>query len=343
MPPVNNSAMLEETQPPGTTDIDMMKVAMEADAAQPDGPLGTEAKPKETAQPQSDAPALDKDGKPTATGNDGKPAANGSAKPEDKKAEAKPGEKKESDFAKAKGEQERRDKSWKALEAEKEAFRSERGALNAELQGLRREVSELRKRPQVTEPAKDPHGLTASDYDKIAKDYRDQGNDSMAEAARERADSLRKQAPAATAAPTNDFAAPEFQAEWKRHTAELIQQDPELGNPESPVVKAANTLLQDGTYGRFFRSAPDGIKAAVEVAKLMREAHSAQALKAQLTTSQEDIKTKQAEIDRLNGLLQPRGSHPASPATGRKQGEPLSDADVREIAAMADRGELTTS
>lgn len=321
-------------------DLDMLKVAMEADA-QLENPTS------QTPETTADAP---QNGTPPAAGDSAKRKPDDkapAAEPEKKAAPAKDGTAKagdgESAFSKAQKDADRRDKSWKALDQEKAEFRAEKARYDAELAGMRREVAELRKAASTPSgPARDAHGATAADYEELAKNYEAQGDDRMAKMARERAEALRKQgaAPATGEATANRFADPVFQAAWKQNVEALRASDPELAKPagESPLVLAVNQLLVEPTYGKFFTSHPDGIRAAVEVAKLMRSAQGAAELQTKITAMEEQAKTDKAEIERLNGLLQPRGSLPA-PHTppGAKKPEDMTDAEVLAAAAAADR------
>jgi hypothetical protein len=318
-----------------------MKIAREADAAPETD--GTSAAAPQTNDGPSAAPddsAKKPEPKsPTPTEKDKKPET---AKPDESKPEK---DSKESAFSKAKKEAERKDRSWKALEQEKQELRAERARIDAELQGLRREVTDLRKRSVPATPAgpaKDAHGATADDYEAMARRFDREGKEELADAARERAADLRKQPPAATAPETDrePWTAPEFQQEWKRHTDEILASAPELADPNHPLTRAAQSLVNDPAWKRFFRAHPDGIKAAVEVGKLMQAAQGAQELQAKLTTAEEQQKKDRAEIERLNGLLQPRGSHPSSQPGGEKRSGDLTDDDVRRLAAAADRGEV---
>lgn len=329
--------------PTPDADIDIMALAAEADAA--GLPLGAEA---EVATP----PAAQPPAKASAPATTPKPGEQGTKKPEektepkadDKKEEGKP----DSKFAQAKKDADRRDRSWQALEKEKAEFRAERETQRSELENLRREIAQLRKAPAAQSgPARDVHGATAEDYDKLAKRYETEGNDEMAEAAKGRADALRKQATADFAAQADPSSTPEFRSQWERNVEELIQKDAALADPQSPVVQTANHLCSDPTWGRFFRAHPDGIRAAVEVARLMQTNSAAQKTAQELKATQDQLKTAQAEVDRLNGLLQPRGSHPAGPVRGEKAIADMNDAEadaaIRALAAAADRGELPTT
>ena len=160
MPP---TAEISPAPASATPDADMLAVAMAADAQTE--PTTQTAAP--AAAPQDNPgvpPAEGKDAKPT----DAAPAAPAAAKPgEPTDAPTAPPAKKETQFEKAKGDAERKDRSWKALEEEKTQVRTEKAALQAELQGLRREVEQLRT-AKPTGPAKDEHGATAEDYTALA-------------------------------------------------------------------------------------------------------------------------------------------------------------------------------
>lgn len=311
-------------------DFDIAKWAADVDAA----PEGADVTPPALA----DAPAKTPSTPPAETpkADAPKPDADKTATPPTKPDDAKAGEQakgaEETAYAKAQKEAERRDRSWKALEQEKQEFRQQKMATEAELQGLRREVAQLRAR---TNPAKDEHGVTADQYDRLAKDYDEKGDDHMAELARERAEKLRRQAPAAVTV-DEAWRTPEFQADWQKQTEALIAEDASLADPENPLVKAANTLLADKTWAPFFRARPDGIRAAVEVGRLLQRAAAADTLK-------EELSKAQAELQRLTKLTQPQGSHPSAPPRGAKRIEDMQEEEARaellRVAAAADRGE----
>lgn len=312
---------------PADTEIDIMKIAEQADAE----PATTPA-PAKTEQPPASGAQDEK--------KQDKQPAQGEQKPEQKAADQQPDDGKASQYEKSKKEAERRDRSWKALEAEKEAFRAEKARIDQELADLRRLQAQARQPAASTEPPKDKLGLTATDYDEMAKEYDERGKDDLARAARERAAGLRAQAATAgsAAAPSN-FDSPDFQAKWQENIQALVKEDPTLTDPANPVVKAANALTTDKNFGRFFRAAPDGIRAAVEVARLMQKATAAQALTTELDTTKGELKTAKAEIERLTKLLSPQGSRPTGPAPGAKRPEEMNSDDIRALAAAADQGQ----
>ncbi len=341
----------------------MMKVALEADAATsvPSTPAAGTPTPSPESKPTGDAAAPApgaNDQKPAGETTDGKPAdkASGETKADKPGDAKKPDEKQESAYTKAQKEEARKDRSWKALEAEKAAVRAEKEAHAAELAGLKRQVQELESKLKPAAAAQgepvDEKGITAGTYDRLAKKYDEEGKDDMAKLARDAAAKIRAQPakPAAEAATASrehaDVGATlaerlkneEFSKRWFQHRDELVKAEPELGDPKNPVVQGAQALLNHPQWGRFFCALPDGVKAAVEVAKINVVAHQAEALK-------KDLATAKAEIDRLNKLLSPRGSQPAGPAGGggakdiSKMSPEEAEAEVHRAAAAADRGE----
>jgi hypothetical protein len=120
----------------------------------------------------------------------------------------------------------------------------------------------------------------------------------------------------------------------------IVQAEPDLAKAEHPVVRATNALLQDPAYGRFFKSHPDGIRAAVEVVKIMRAADEGRNAQEELKAAREELKKLGAEKARLDGLTQPLKGHPTGPVPMARTGAELSDAEILAAAAAADRGDI---
>lgn len=310
--------------PPDATEIDPMQVAIEADKATTQEPdASPEPKPKPAKSEAADT---------------AKPGDKGPAKKDAKDANAKPGEQgkpQETALTKEQKEAQRQERSWKALEAEKTAFRQEKQAHLAQMDELKRELAQL-KQQSAARPVQDENGIGADTWEQLAAKLKREGNEEDAAAAQKRADALRRQESAAKTsqnpAQTDPASTPQFQAEWQRHTTELITDDPTLNDPENPIVKAANHLLNDKQWAPFFRARPDGIRAAVEVARILGKSQEVDAARAELATAK-------AEIERLTKLTQPRGSHPSAPAGTRpKAANELTESDVMAAALAADEG-----
>lgn len=313
------AAPVATAQPSTSAEPDVFALAAAADAGQdltetspsvsaPDSKPDTASESAESAKPAEDAQA-----QPTA----------------EPTLEQKP--KQETAYQRAKAAGERLDRSWKKLEEEKAQFRKERSQWEEE----RRKTSAPQATPAQPEPTL-IDGHPAEVWERLAKRKEAEGDHDLAEEARQRAqkareaDAQKKAAPSVAVQQSEPWKSPEFQAEWTRNTQELIQAEPELNDPGHPVFKSTNMLVNDPKWSRFFRSHPDGIKAAVQVAKLIQQ--SEQAAKATA-----EIKTLKAEIDRLNKLTQPRGSLPPGSAPAKRP-EDITDVELMALATASDRG-----
>lgn len=332
--------MNDTTQPTASdaVDSDILKIAAEADAA---ADAQTSPAPAQTEQPTDPATA------PADTQAPATPEATPPPTPEHKPADQKPADPKPEDkaspYEKSKKDAERLDRSWKALEQEKHEFRATKAQMEAQLATLQQEVARLKSAPaKPAEPAADRHGLTADDYDSLAKRYADEGRDDMAAVAKDRAAALRAQAATAAQQPRAidaDWTTPDFQAKWQAEVQACLKEDQALADPAHPVTKAANLLVNNPEYGPMFRSSPKGIRYAVEVARLMNAAHAAQTEKQAHEATKAELAKAKAEVDRLHKLMQPQRSHPTSSAPVAKPPEDMSTDDIRALALAADRGD----
>ena len=152
----------------------------------------------------------------------------------------------------------RLDRSWKKLHEEKEE--------------IRRQREQLARQPESPGNVKDP-GKT---YEDLARDYRNKGDHKMAELAQEKAEEARDKVRQADSVPEPDanWSKPAFQRGWADVRDTLIRQDPTLADVANPVVKIANDLVNDEETGPIARSHPNGLKAAVGIARLMIEANA---------------------------------------------------------------------
>ncbi|EIQ00738.1 hypothetical protein OpiT1DRAFT_05293 [Opitutaceae bacterium TAV1] len=303
------------------------------------------AKPADKDQPPANASQAKTNGTPAVQGDDANAGKDGKddkdSKPDGDKSTKPDDDKSESAFTKAQKEKQRRDDSWKALNEEKAALRQQQQAVQAEISQLRQQVAELSKKAAAPAgPVKDEHGHTAETYEGLAKKYDEEGQTQLAQLAREKAAELRVKAtaaaqPAAPAtAPAEAWKTPEFQAAWKKGADEIVAKEPELANADNPVFKRVNALVNDQRWRKFFLAAPEGIHAALEVAKLQEQAARVDGLNTELTKAK-------AEIDRLNKLVQPLGGQPGGAPAGAKKLEDMNEAEaeahVLAMAAAADR------
>jgi hypothetical protein len=326
------------TEPALSPDISDADLLAAADAADNGRPIPAPASNAAEATPDT-PPAEGEQAKPVESADDRADRETAEAalkKDEPKPAESKPAEKPpvkpETPYQQAKKDAERLEKTWKSVnEAKIQIDQKERAieAERAEFARVRAELEAIKKRPAA--PTKDENGLEASDYEVMAKRYAEQGDDTMAKLATERAASLRAKTASAPqhAQTAPDITSPDFQAKWRETTAALVQADPDLAKADNPVVQAANALLQNKDWSAFFLSRPDGIRAAVEVARLQNQAQRAGQLA-------KELETHKAEVARLTKLVSPRGSLPANAAPSDRRPEDLSTAEMLALAAQAD-------
>jgi len=325
MPPVENPTASDTS----SNEPDVMSLALAADAGETITATPA-ATPAPASQETSPSAASDENA-PTDSQATAKtqPEANAADKPAEPAKPTTP-------FEKAKRERARQESLLKNFEVEKAQVRAEAERIkghHTELEQLRREVQTLRQPPK---PAADAAGISAETYDQLAENYANDGNPEMAKLARERAGTLRQQAARApqAAAPVDTWQTPDFQREWERNVQEITTADPTLNDPKNPVFQSVNTLVNHPQWSPFFRANPAGIKAAVEVARLMASAANVPAL-------QKQIEGHKAEIARLNQLNQPRGGGMTTQPSGPKPITQMSDEDasdeIRRMAALADR------
>lgn len=328
-----SEATTETQTAPATTEAaapDLMALAAQADA-------GTLPETTSATPPAQET----KDGKPAEKGSAETTTTDDKSKTADKtKADATKDAKPESPYTKAQKEQARLSDSWKKLEAEKAEVRK----LQQELQAERAKIAQ--PKPASTPKKSEP---SAEDYEELAKQYEEEGNTKLAKAAREAASQAREAAKNEPKTATGTGAVdasntPEFQQGWQKSVQELIAEDPELAKPDNPVVQVANNICNHPQYGRFIKSHPDGIKMAVEVAKLVREAGASTQLKTQVTDLTDKLAKANAEVERLTKATALSGSSPTGTKPGAKAITDMSTSDaektVAQLAAAADRGEI---
>lgn len=322
-----NDAGTTTNDSPGPGDIDLLELATAADSGQDVDALVAE-KTKDAKQTGKVADTRKGDGKGTQDGADKGSA--GSKKDDDGKGEQKKPDAadKSANDPKAKDE-ERKAKSWEALNAEKEATRkaaADTARRAQELDERERRLAEREKTPaKPPEPSRDAKGRTATDYEAIAKQLDEDGETAAAKLARARAAELKaKDEEAAKTA-----AAPAPVTDWNpaEEAAALIKEDPELQKPENPVVQEANRLLKDPQWGPFL-ARKGGVSAAVVVSRLTVAARESESLREQLQKTKGELE----ELQKATGMT----PSPAAPKAAKSK--KLSDDDMLQLAQEADAG-----
>jgi hypothetical protein len=201
-------------------------------------------------------------------------------------------------------EEDRKVKSWKALNEEKVQLKAEREAMEAD----RKELAELRARH-----AKQKADTEAERYERIAEDFDAEGKEDAARLARNEAAKARTK----VAQEMHASQAEQFKKGWQANYDKLAETYPELHDEESILYKDVANLINKEPL---LRSTPDGINKAVTFVRALHDAASAADLRKQLEANSKTI-------EELNQKLSLGGSLPGGPGKGAKKFE---DMDLKE-------------
>ncbi len=208
----------------------------------------------------------------------------------EKDAEEPTEEKPKSKYSRAKKSQERANKSWKEANAEKDRVKAERADLEkqkAEFEAQK--TDELTKIQQQTEASK----ISPEDYELIAQEYRDQGEDDLAEAAIAKAQTARE-----TIEQQKNLAADRASREqWEANLVQQVKDNPDLKNQDSELYKYVSELLDRKKILALY---PEGINDAVEAAKAFMKANRVDELETENSKLQKELKELN-EKTQLNG------------------------------------------
>jgi hypothetical protein len=281
-----------------TMDAAEAVVEQTAAAPQPDDG-GTQAAPAQPDKPTEQASDPGKSaGTPTA------------AKPEDGKVIELPKQdgKEPSKYAK---ELERRDKSWKALNAEKEQLAKERAEWKAQQDEAARIAQER--------ATQSPPEFTPEDYEAQAEKWEADGKLDLAEEARKEAKRLRSAPPK----PNVDQQA-KLQVAHRQAWAEVQKAHPEIADPASPLRKGVVEFLANNPELNQFPNAP---KAAAEFVAAKLAAAGVPALQAEKVTLQNRITELEQQLKQLETRTSIAGGSAPTVPGGPRSWEQLTDAE----------------
>lgn len=212
--------------------------------------------------------------------------------PEPQDAPQEPSEEKpKSKYTRAKKSQERANKSWKEVNAAKEELKAEQAKLAEERQQLEAKkadaFSEIQQRKEAAQ-------FTPDDYEQIAKEYREEGRDDLAELALQKAQTARD-----TIQQQEVLNAQRAVMEqWEANLSQQVKDNPELKNQDSELYQYTSELLD---RKKILATYPEGINDAVEAAKAFLKAKKADDLEA-------EVNRLKKENEELNGKLQLNGT-----------------------------------
>ena len=212
--------------------------------------------------------------------------------PEPQDAPEEPSEEKpKSKYTRAKKSQERANKSWKEVNAAKEELKAEQAKLAEERQQLEAKkadaFSDIQQRKEAAQ-------FTPDDYEQIAKEYREEGRDDLAELALQKAQTARdtiQQQEVLNAQRT-------VMEQWESNLSQQVKDNPELKDQDSELYQYTSELLDQK---KILATYPEGINDAVEAAKAFLKAKKADDLEA-------EVNRLKKENEELNGKLQLNGT-----------------------------------
>jgi hypothetical protein len=222
----------------------------------------------------------------------------------------------ESKYSKAKKDAERKDRSWKALNEEKEKLAAEREAIRLEKERIAAEKSATAK---PSTPAADPKisKWTPEQLEESAEEFEAEGKWETAKQARLEAQRIR-----------GEIATRTF---WQ-NADKVVEQIPELKDANTPLGKEVKRLIH--TFPAFM-SIPDGFARAVEVAQAMQGSAEASALRTQVSELKQ-------EIERLKKATAISGSPPSERSAPKKFEELSMEEQAAALRSLAKEEDAQT-
>lgn len=213
--------------------------------------------------------------------------------------------------------EDRKNRSWKEVNAEKEALKSERDALKQEQSRLSSERETFQKAQNSADSSyRDEKGHSVKDYREAEAKFREEGDSELAQMAGERAGKLEHQEVEAR----QQQAAQVFNQKWLENYTKLAEKDPDLKNEQSDTYKAIVDLINRYPL---LKQTPDGLNYAHEAVTIGKKGREMESFKA------ENVKLK-GEVDKYKKKLAIGGGLPTEPLEGEKPFERMSRDEQRK-------------
>ena len=267
----------------------LLRALEESDANE----FGTTA--KKSSMPQVEEPEQESVETEDKTSEEPEQPADDKSSEEEQTEQSKSGEKSQSKYSRAKKTQDRANKTWREVNAEKAALKKEREELAAQRQALTEQqdksLAEIQQKTATSRYSPD-------EYEAIAKEFEDEGDHANAEAARKAADQAR------SAVKEQDAKAQQakFVSAWDTNWKSQAKEHKELNDQNSELFKMVGQLLERKPV---LTQYPEGINDAVEGAVMYLQANRSASLEKQVS----DLKKKVAEYEEKTQL---NGSQPGS-------------------------------
>lgn len=223
--------------------------------------------------------------------------------------------------------EQRKNKTWAEINAQREADAREREELRQEKERLQREREEWQRKTAIESDYRDKHGRTAREYLEAAKRFEHEGDKELAEQTRQLAEQVRREGEQVKEQARQQ----EFAHKWESNYKALAEKHPDLKNKDSELYKYALDLLN--RY-RPLREDVNGLNLAVEAFNLKQAAKDSE-------TSKAEINRLKAELETLQKKLSIGAGVPAEPPKAEKSFDQLSLEEqkkrLEQAAQQADR------
>jgi len=214
----------------------------------------------------------------------------------------------ETDYSRAQKEQERKDRSWQALQAEKEQFRQyasqwEEQQRMAQLEATRQQYQPLKK-----------EGLTAQEYAEGARRFEQEGDWENAYKARNVAAELQQ----AEYQRTEQMRGVEAEYQWRKGMEEVAKAYPKIWDPNDPIVPHLTRIISENPWLYYV---PQGFQRAAEVAHMLTQIGA-------MKEKDDEIIALKAQLEKYNRKGQPAKGGYATPRTTDKD---FDEMDLNEM------------
>jgi hypothetical protein len=216
-------------------------------------------------------------------------------KPADEEPE-KTEEKSQSKYSRAKKTQDRANKTWRDVNAEKAAVKKERQELEAQQKAFQSQQSV--SRDEITQRSAQSR-YSPEEYEALAKEFEDEGDEANAQSATKAA----KQAREAIAEQDAKSQQAKFVAKWDSNWKAAAAEHGDLNDQDSDLFKMVGRLLEQKPV---LTQYPEGITDAVEGATMYLKADRSTSLEKQVSELKKQV-AEYEEKTQLNGT-QPGGN-----------------------------------
>jgi len=214
----------------------------------------------------------------------------------------------DTEYSRAQKEQERKDRSWAALQAEKERFRM--ATTQWQEQQRMRQLEETRKQNQPLRR----DGLTAQEYYEGAKVFERDGDYENAYKAHQVAQEMFH----AEQQRGVQMQGVEAEYQWRTGMQQAIAAEPAIADPDSPIAQHLERIIQQNPWIYYI---PQGFQRAAEVAHMLTKMAS-------LSELQDENEKLRADLEKYQRRSQPSRGGYAAPRHGEKD---FDDMDLNEM------------